>query len=504
MPSPPAPTRASRTASSNWQSSVLRSWLGPHPVWPMRQKVLELAGVTPSPEQLRVLESRLPNGAEASLALVTGGIQAGKSYLTALDILSRIPWVMEGEAIWIVGPDYRQAQWEFRYLLRWLQELDWLAEAAQPKGNEPWILTTVFGGRVQTFSSLLTQKLAGEAPVYIAQVEAGQQTEDAFWTCRARANIRPARHLMVGTLENGVTWYARLAKAWSSPTPEGAVSYTLPTWSNTELFPGGYDNAKIQQAKRELPPTRFDMRYAGLPTAPPGLVFAEYDANVHDRRILLAPRPPEPDPWTVYLDPDTPLEVWIDPGYKGAYAVLAVAVVGGVAYVLDEIYVQDQIDQQVIQTCMRRPWWRLVRRGICDIAGKQHHGTQSTIEVWQAPLAAAGAALNIVANKVPLDTGIQRTRVALRVDALRRPGLFVDPRCVKLRWELSEGYRYPVDGAGLATSEIPLDTDNHACKALAYGLFAHFGAVQNDKWQGYGTRPTKALPYHYSRMARSA
>ena len=52
--------------------------------------------------------------------LVTGGERAGKSFTSALFAVPRIPY---GRLFWFVGPDYEDAQSEFRYTIEMLGEL---------------------------------------------------------------------------------------------------------------------------------------------------------------------------------------------------------------------------------------------------------------------------------------------------------------------------------------------------------------------------------------------
>ena len=167
---------------------------------------------------------------------------------------------------------------------------------------------------------------------------------------------------------------------------------------------------------------------------------------------------------------------------RGAYAVLAVAKRGAEIFVLDEVYMQYAIAAHVIDECKRRSWWPYVRSGVIDIAGRQHHAAPSQIQIW-----AAQANLPLRSHRVWINDGIDRLRTFLRDPGSGEPRITFSPRCQALIGEFAN-YRYHEPREHRPISEMPIDADNHAIKALCYWLFDRFGAV-------YRREPRQSIPF---------
>jgi len=174
--------------------------------------------------------------------------------------------------------------------------------------------------------------------------------------------------------------------------------------------------------------------------------------------------------------------VWIDPGYQGAYAVLAMQIAGEVVRQIDEVYARGIVVPDIIRECKARPWWRRVRGGVIDIAGAQHQGMESHVEAWHRL-----AGLGLRYQPVGIADGILRHRTFLADPATGQPRLFHDPRCVNTIREYGL-YRYMEVKENRPEREEPIDANNHAMKAIAYGLVANFGLVSGPR----RPRPMKA------------
>ena len=75
-----------------------------------------------------------------------------------------------------------------------------------------------------------------------------------------------------------------------------------------------------------------------------------------------------------------------------------------------------------------------------------------------------------------IQDGIDRLRTFLRDPAGGEPRLTLAPACRALMQEFGS-YRYHEVRDGRPISELPIDRDNHAIKALAYWLYDRFGSV---------------------------
>ncbi len=427
-----------------------------------RRVIWAAAGYEPSAEQLAAHLD------QHRFRLVAGGERAGKSYYSALELLCWLMVTGEGGLFWIVGPDYQLARPEFLHLV----------EAAGRCGLVvPWSvsmpaqgackLTTRLGTVVETRTSAEAVKLAGFAPDGLLMVEAAQQGYDVYLQCRGRMAEKRGPMLLSGTFEGSLGWYAELWARWQGANTDGGKSFSLPTWSNLAVYPGGRNDPEIRALEATYPPDKFQERFGAVPCPPATLVFKEFRHLDHVRAIRFGE---ERGDGTIWLPPMLPIQLWIDPGWAGAYAVLAVAIHGGCVYVFDEVYAQGRTAQDIIAEIRQRDWWPRVRGGVIDIAGTQHQGMESHVEIWRA----AGVPLR--AQPVPIPDGILRHRTFLRDPASGRPRLYHDPRCKGTIREYGL-YKYREVVEGRALSEAPIDADNHAMKAIAYGLVANFGFV---------------------------
>lgn len=416
------------------------------------------------------------------LVMVTGGVRAGKSNFLAMELLKHI-FVPKG-LIWLVGPDYEQAKGEFDYMYSPLKALGLIApgdESIPEKGSRSF--TTIWGCRVQTKSAKDLATVASFAPHALAGVEMGQQSHASYEKLQERALEHGARIFMTGTLEDAQPWYADLWEKWQGPNPEGGKSFSLPSWSNTVKFPGGREDPKIKALEVGLSPEIFLQRVAAVPYKPSGLVFKLFDRKLH-----------VPEAGLPY-DPSLPVEICIDPA-KHTYVVLAVQwrvipdmfttnakghkVPLSEVRVIDEVYEHDTSVYDVIPLTQSRPWFKAVRGGVIDVAGKQEHGNKSHVQIWREE-----TGLNLRSRKVFIPDSIEVVRNRLRIHPqAKQPLLYFDYRLRSDRDVQGRAngllaefglYKWPDWKEGMSTAARPIDANNDACKALGYWLVDKFG-----------------------------
>jgi hypothetical protein len=432
------------------------------------------------------LAGQTPWGTIAHKKAISGGYRGGKSMVTAAELWSWLPWTPPDRPFWIIGADYDQSRSEFTYLKTWADALGLVTEVSQPQSDAPWRMTLITGHTFRTFSAYNLGRIAGATPGAVALVEAGKCPAGAYRIAEARAGLQGVPLVISGTLEED-NWYDALVERWSAPNADGGCRWALPTWSNTSpgYYPGGRADPKIQAFERTASREDFQKLYAGERVPPPGLVFGPtehhpgFDPSLHvvAGGIHLMDPPKDPDPEAIYLPPDSPVVLGIDPGWEHKYAVVACVVTGDprTVYVLDEIWETGMNTPQVLQVAQARPWWRQVTRGVIDIAGKQHQGAPLTNrDYWAAP-PPLGAGLRILAEeRVPVSEGTAKIRKLLEVDpVLGRPRLLLDRRVTGLAWELRSGYRNTINRQGVVVG-TPRPIDDDAVKALIYLVQAEF------------------------------
>ena len=505
---PPSATSAAPSGSSrlSWPAVLRLATGSATPTWPVREAIWRAVDHWPTPGQLQVHQGQNHLGQPCRRKLIKGGIQSGKSKLVAAEILSLLPWIED--EIWLCGPDFRQSRKECEYLIEWTKDIGLFDphNASLPQSDAPWTFTLKTGHVIKTFSGVNARKMAGSKPGLVALVEAGQCSQDVYQTARARVGLTDCPFLVSGTIEESEGWYISLAEAWAFGRTPDAIAYSLPTWSNTALFPGGRLDPKIVAYEHDptVSSDVFLMRYAGETVAPPGLVFGPtayhpgFSPLTHVAPIALTDAPLGAA-WGYHFPADTPVWLAIDPGWEHAYAVLACVVdkETNSVFVLDELYEKGIDAPGMIAIARSRPWWGNVRHAVMDIGGKQHHGAPLTnLDYWRgAP--PVGAGLPVWAEeRVPIDEGTNKIRALLQtVPDLQRPRLLIDPRCKNLQWEMRQGYRNLVDHQGRPVGK-PIDRNNDAVKALHYLVHVVFpGLTEKTARASRKVRKTQSMPW---------
>ncbi len=415
---------------------------------------------TPTPEQEPIIHCQ---NREIQVA---GGEQSGKSYLSAAFLITRMPF---GKLFWLVAADYDRTSREFEYTCENLDKLGWDFEAT--KRIDPGEIDVVGGFKVITKSAKDPRKLAKEAPDGIIICEASQVDYETYLRCRGRIAPKRGWLFMSGTFEGSLGWYPEFfTRGQANLNEEESISFSLPTWNNLYLYPGGREDKEIKKLEAKMPKDWFMERFAGVPCPPKGRVFEEFSVKVHT------------NVGNEYeFDPSQPVLLWVDPGYASAYAVEVAQIRGEHVYIVDEIFESGFVTSDIIKIAKTRPWWNKVEGGAIDIAAKQHQAMPAPSEVW-----ANESGVFLRSQKLEIRDGIERTKTFLLVNpATGQTRLHINARCKGLISELggcpnplngqTAVYRWRTDREGNIVGDTPEDINNHAVKALAYGLVDSFG-----------------------------
>lgn len=411
-------------------------------------------------------EQQAAHDSPARARLVAGGERGGKSYSSAMELVRRS--LVPRGLFWIVGPTYDLARPEFQYVAEALSAAGLLHSISWPRSG-PCSIKTIWGAEITTRSADDPVKLAGVAPDGVLMCEAAQQNYETYLRLRGRIAQKRGWLWMSGTFEGSYGWYADYWNLGQGDNDLDLRSFSLPTWSNRAVYPGGRDDPEIKRLEAAYPAERFMERFGAVPCPPATLVFKEFS---HAKHVKSCP-----------FDVRLPVEVWIDPGWATAYAVLAVQYHGDEVHVIDEVYVQSMTHADVIYEMKKRPWGSAVKAGVIDHAGTQHQADRSAVEVWREV-----AKVHLRSQPVSIEAGIDRLKTFLRDPLLKAPRILFDPRCKATVKEFSL-YRYREDSEHRPASDKPLDRDNHALKAIGYGLIDHYGAVARSPLPKPHTQP---------------
>jgi len=422
-------------------------------------------GVRPHPEQWPILLS------QARFNQVSGGIQSGKSYCTSLYgwahyYLDRLKYgKTEPLLYWLVADKYDDTSQEFAYLCEFAAKDGFLQ--SNSARVDPGQIILIDGTTFKTKSAQDYRDLHKEAPNGIMVCEGGLVSWEAYKRVSERASPKRAWVFMNGTMEFSLGWWVEKIKQWSISNTDGGRSFILPSWTNTILYPGGREDPEIKRLENENSHEWFMERMGGEPCPPSGLVFKDFRMELHVGEYP--------------FDPNLPSYPLIDPGYAGAYAVETVQKKDNRLYVVDEVFKQGLVTEEVIDICKGKPWWPSVSYGVVDIAAKQHQAQESVKETWQK---AAGKYLT--SQKVGINEGIERLKAFLKPDPIMgQPKILIDYRCQGLISEFGgclnpetkqiAPYCWKTDRTGVVVGTTPEDKNNHAIKAVIYGLVDLFG-----------------------------
>ena len=420
--------------------------------------IYEKVGFKPTKAQLPLLNSR------KRFTLVAGGEQAGKSMVASKYLLARWLEINSEGLYWLVAADYERTRAEFEYLVEDFSNLGLLANAT--KRVDPGKIELADGTRIETKSAKDPRTLAMRAPDGIIGCEASQLDLETYYRMRGRCAPKRGWMFLSGTFEGSLGWYPQMHSAWTIPT-EDEQSFSLPSYTNTYLYPEGIDDPEIQRLKRDASDDFFMERIEGIPSPPEGLVFTEFRPNLHVQDIK----------WDV----GTPVHLWMDPGYAGAYSIVAVQIIDDVIHVIDEVYERGLVTEEMIQLCQSRPWWKDVQYGVIDVAGYQHQAMAAPAELWMKH-----TGLYLASQKVLINDGTERLKSFLKPDPItREPRILISPYCTGLLSEFgaapnpfdgqTRAYRWKTDRDGNIVGSTPEDKNNHAVKALIYGIVDNYG-----------------------------
>jgi hypothetical protein len=380
-------------------------------------------------------------------------------------VVNRMGLPMQG---WIVGPNYMDCEKEFRIIYDTFKKLD--LHLTSPKflnnresGNMH--IKTEWGFDLQCRSAAHPETLTGEGLDFVLMVEAGRQKMKAW-----REYIRPALSdkrgwsLHTGVPEGGTAdnlLYTLYQRGQSTdPKHRFWWSHSAPSWENLIIFPGGYDDPEIQDAKLDLTEDEFDRQYGAKFTEKTGLVMKEWDDDIHLADLEYNRR--------------LPLYAAVDYGFTNPFVWLWIQVDRfNNVNVLEEHYITQTDTEQI------------TRRTLL-----QHELVGNLVRFFPDPSEPDDT--NIISRilKKPAEPGTGgelRTRLSLIRRALKtnqqdltRPQLRIDRmKCPRLVWEMSEGYKWPERRSEAKNdTENPMDKDNHGPEALGRFFKGHFDIAE--------------------------
>lgn len=430
------------------------------------------------------------------------GRRFGKSYVGGHDLfveslvtrilLSHLEASGKRREFWIVGPNYTDAEKEFRVLYNELSKsgapFDRPGTYNNPHDGDMQI--SMFGGKfiVIAKSAQHPERLVGEGLNGVIMAEAAKQGERT-WTKFIRPMLADFGGWSLHTsTPEGKNWFYESWMRGQSEQHSDWESWRMPSWKNPIVYPGGATDRALgtvrrmieQQAPvtdsvlkrlkidpeigammRDLTQETFNQEIGALFTEFVGRVFKDFDEEVHVKDLAFNPA------WKTFAA--------LDYGFTNPFVWLLVQMdEHGALYVIDEMYEPGlTIDEAILE---------VQARGLCPSALREFYPDPAS----PGDTKAIEKALHIKGKRGTggeLDDRLRMIRAALKVrhpelpedHPDRKPKLTIGRNCTNMIREMND-YRYPkfISEAAAArsnTPEKPMKKDDHTPEALGR-LFA--------------------------------
>lgn len=368
-------------------------------------------------------------------------------------------WRQEPMRGWIIGPEYTDAEKEFRIIYNTFKKLgiDTISSKFLSNvENGNMHIQTNWGFDLQCRSARHPESLVGEGLDFVLLAEAGRHRRRTF-TEYVRPALSDKRGISIMTgvpedaSENALLYWGYEKGQAGNPQWK---SWRMPSWTNTAVFPGGRNDPEILEAEDDLTEDEFRRQYGGEFILKRGRVMKEWDDEVHVQDLEYS-----------Y---DLPLYAAVDFGYTNDWVWLWIQH----DPLTNRVYVIGE------QRFRMRDTEDIVRNDISN-----NVLLQKVNAVYVDPAAPDDASImrrhlgvpirNNTGGEIKVRLQLIRQALKLKPEHLpddhpeKLPGLIIDKSCHQLIWEMREGYRWPESRSETKNdSEIPMDKDNHGPEAL--------------------------------------
>lgn len=358
---------------------------------------------------------------------------------------------------WIVGPTYRLGEKEFRVVWNDLKKLGLLDKCKTKTNNVSqgqMRIVTPMNSTIEVVSAEKPDTLVGEALDGVIMSEAAKHSMRTWQQIIEPALSDRRGSAIFPSTPQGFNWYKGLYDLGKHPDFPDYQSWRFPTWTNTAMYPGGYDDPELARIRQSVSKQYWDQEYAAEFTSFEGQIYPEFDENIHVRDIEYMPE--WRNYWTFdfgYIDPFCCYDIMVDPAEN--------------VYIWREYQVSHMSTWQHGNILKNRenPIGFHVDQMFGDPAGADEIATLELVlgKVW--------------ADRVPWSQGIEAVKRWLQpMDGI--PKLFIDPSCVHLRRQMSQLRRKEgKDGHNERVGQH--DFDDHGPDAVRYFFSQYFVLGRN-------------------------
>lgn len=464
---------------------------------PFDSKIWRACQFNPTPAQGLVLAN------PARHKVVSGGRRLGKSEIGAAELdaeigvtrlmLKKLEETKHRNEFWIVGPEYTDAEKEFRKhynaLKLWGIPMDKPGTYYDAHAGDMQI--SCFQGKYLVIgkSAKHPERLVGEGLAGVIMAEAAKMKE-SVWSKYIRPTLADFNGWSIhASSPEGKNWFYENWQRGQDSTNSDWSSWRLPAWLNPYVYPGGateaglstlrasldeggfnYEalvrrlgiDAEIASMLRDLDEVTFNQEIGADFSEFVGRVFADFDEEVHVKDFEYEPR------WPLYAA--------VDYGFTNPFVWLVIQV-----DVFDNVYVLDEFYESglTIDDAARE----LISRGLAPTnmvtfyPDPAEPGDTLALEKHLKISATGNTGGELKTRLRYIREGLKVRRKDLPFgDPARQPKLFINRKCHNTIREFNE-YRYPkgTEHRDKNNPEAPLKKDDHTPEALGRFYKGHYG-----------------------------
>jgi len=367
---------------------------------------------------------------------------------------------------WIIGPEYTDCEKEYRVIYDSFRKLgvDTLSTRFTnnvESGNMH--IKTKWGFDLQCRSAKHPESLVGEGLDFVLLVEGGRHKRK-MWGDYVRPALSDKRGWSLtsgvpeGATENSLLY--SLYQRGQDPSKKTWWSISMPSWTNTIVFPGGAKDPEILEAADDLTEDEFRRQYGAEFVDAVGRVMKEWDDDVHIGDFDYNKR------WPLYAATDY--------GYTNDWVWLWIQVDewNNVYVIGEERYQLRDTEDIARRTLKDHP---LMPKVLCIYGPPAEPDDNNVLRRTLDKQVRANTGGEIKVRNALIRSALKRRPTELPDDhPEKQPQLKIDRSCVKLQWEMREGYRWPEHRSDTKNdSEVPMDKDNHGPEALGRFFKGH-------------------------------